>query len=144
MESKDFEERLRVLEDKEAIRDLHREYVYLLIMQRWNEMVEFFTEDATAVIASRPPCRGKEEIRTLLTEVIAKHVPKDEGHLVTQPVVSVSGNKAKGHWLLYVFLKNPSVGWRQARYDCEYEKVDGQWKFSSLVFQAPWPAGSQS
>jgi ketosteroid isomerase-like protein len=141
MELGELEKRLKTLEDKDAIKELHREYVFLLIMQRWNEMVECFTDDATAKIASQPPCKGKKEIRTLLTEVIAKHVPKDEGHLVTQPVISVDGDKAEGHWLLYVFLPKP-VGWRQARYDCEYARVKGQWKISSLVFQAPWPPGA--
>ncbi len=142
VELEELKERLQRLEDKDAIKDLHREYVYLLITQQWDDMVECFAEGATAVIASRPPCTGKKEIRTLLTEVIAKHVPKDEGHLVTQPVISVDGDRAKGHWLLYVFLPEPALGWRQARYDCEYVKVDGKWKFSSLVFRAPWPAGA--
>ncbi len=140
MKLEELEKRLRSLEDKEAIKDLHREYVYLLITQQWDDMIECFAEDATAVIASHPRRTGKKEIRTLLTEEIAKHVPKDEGHMVTQPVISVDGDKARGHWLLYVFLPAPALGWRQARYDCEYVRVDGAWKFSSLVFQAPWPA----
>ena len=144
MEVEELEKRLKILEDKNAIKDLHREYAYLLIMQRWDDMVECFSEDATAVIASRPPCTGKSEIRTLLTAVIAKHVPKNEGHFLTQPVISVAGDKAEGYWLLYVLLPEPALGWRQARYDCEYVKVDGRWKFSSLVFQAPWPAGAKS
>ena len=144
MKLEEMEKRLQRLEDKEAIKDLHREYAYLLISQRWSDMVECFAEDATAVIASREPCRGKKEIRTLLTEVIAKHVPKDEGHFVTQPVISVDGDTAKGHWLLYVFLPEPALGWRQARYDCEYVKINGEWKFSSLVFRAPWPAATAS
>ena len=139
MELEELEKRLRVLEDKEAIREMHREYVYLMIMQRWNDMIDFFAEEATAKIAARPLRKGKEEIRALLTQVIAKHVPKDEGHLMGQPVISVEGDKAKGHWLMYVFMPKPDLGWRQARYDCEYVRVDGQWKFSSLVFQAPWP-----
>jgi hypothetical protein len=36
MEMAELEKRLKTLEDKDAIKELHREYVFLLIMQRWN------------------------------------------------------------------------------------------------------------
>jgi len=137
--SEELEKRVRVLEDIEAIKDMHRDYVYALISQRWDDMVECFAEDATAAIAENPPRKGKAEISKLLKDVIAKQVSWDWGHFVTQPVIAVDGDRAKGHWILYLFFPPPEVRWLQARYDCEYVKLDGKWKFSDLKFKAPWP-----
>ena len=139
MTLEELEKRLKVLEDMEEIKSMHSEYVFWLINHQWEDMVDCFTDNATAVIATNPPCKGKKEIAKLFTEVFAKVIPWDEGHFVAQPVISVKGDKAKGHWILFVFHPEPKLEWLQARYDCEYAKVDGKWKFSSLIFKAPWP-----
>jgi ketosteroid isomerase-like protein len=139
MTLEELEKRIGTLEDIEAIKEMHRKYVYGLICQQWDDMVECFTEDATAAIAEHEPRRGKTEIAKLLKDVIAKQVSWDWGHFVTQPVISVEGDKARGHWILYLFFPEPEVKWLQARYDCEYVKMDGKWKFSDLKFKAPWP-----
>jgi hypothetical protein len=144
MTIEELEKRVQAMEDIEAIKRMHRDYVFCLINHQWTDMVDCFTEDATMNIAENKPCKGKEEISHLLVDVIAERVPWDEGHFVSQPVITVDGDKAKGHWILYVLFFEPSMGWRQARYDCEYRKVNGEWKFSSLVFKAPWPAPPQS
>ena len=139
MSLEELEKRLSILEDIEEIKSMHREYVFWLVNHQWEDMVDCFTEDATAVIATNPPCQGKKEIAKLFTEVFAKVIPWNEGHVIAQPVISIEGDKAKGHWILFVFYPEPGGGWLQARYDCEYAKVDRKWKFSSLIFQAPWP-----
>jgi ketosteroid isomerase-like protein len=145
MTLEELEKRVRVLEDIEAIKSMHREYAFWLINHQWSDMVECFTDNATAVIATNPPCKGKKEIAKLFTGIFAKVIPWDEGHVVAQPVISVEGDKAKGHWILFVFYPEHEGGkWLQARYDCEYAKVDGKWKFSSLIFQAPWPVLPES
>lgn len=144
MTSKELEKRVRALEDIEEIKSMHREYVFWLINHQWADMVDCFTDDATCVIATNPPCKGKKEIARLFTETFAKVIPWDEGHFVAQPVISVEGDKARGHWILFVLYNEPPGTWRQARYDCEYKKVDGVWKFSSLRFQAPWPVPPES
>ena len=69
--------------------------------------------------------------------------------MLIQPVISVDGDKAEGHWIMYrlnyyfkgpsgqvVKLFGPSV---QRRYDCEYIKENGTWRFSRLKFTDPWP-----
>ena len=139
MTLEELEKRVMALEDVEAIKDMHRDYVYALISQQWDDMVEYFAEDATAAIAENAPRKGKTEISKLLKDVIAKQVGWDWGHFVTQPVVAVDGDRAKGHWILYLFFPAPEVRWLQARYDCEYVKLDSKWKFSDLKFKAPWP-----
>ena len=144
MPLEELEKRIRVLEDIEEIKTMHREYVFWLINHQWEDMVECFTDDATAVIATNPPCKGKKEIAKLFTGIFAKVIPWDEGHVIAQPVISVEGDRAKGHWILFVFYPEPEGGWLQTRYDCEYARVDGKWKFSSLIFKAPWPVPPKS
>jgi hypothetical protein len=135
----EIQKRLKTLEDIEAIKNLHREYVFMMINHRWADMAELFAENATAAIAEHEPRTGKKEIARFLTEVISKQVGWELGHFVTQPVISVEGDKAKGHWLLFLLFPEPAVKWMQARYDCEYIREGGKWKFSLVKFQLPWP-----
>jgi ketosteroid isomerase-like protein len=144
---KELEKRVRVIEDIEAIKNLHREYVFLLINHQFKEMVDCFADDAVAAIAEHTPCKGKKAIEDLLVNVIAKQLGWDVGHFVTQPVIHVKGDKAEGHWLMFLHFPEkpdgPPFKWRQTRYDCGYVRVGGKWKFSSVKFTAPWPAPPQ-
>ena len=85
---------------------------------------------------------GKEAVTRFFKEVIHKNVSgSKEGHFTGQPVISVDGDRAKGHWMFYRFVPGPSpTRWVQGRYDCEYVKVNGKWKFRFLKLTRPWPA----
>ena len=139
----ELEQRLRNLEDIEAIKSFHREYVFFLNNRQWDDMADCFTEDAFADIHG--PHRGRDEIRKLFTERISKlNAGKGrDAHFAVEPVIHVDGDRAKGHWLIYILISDPVTGaasrWMQGRYDCEYAKVSGRWRFSSLVYSSPWP-----
>ena len=45
--------RVKVLEDIEAIKKMHINYVYLLCNQQWDDMLECFAEDATMELLGR-------------------------------------------------------------------------------------------
>jgi hypothetical protein len=47
MTLEELEKRVKVLEDIEAIKQLHVNYVYLLCNLQWDDMVECFAEGAT-------------------------------------------------------------------------------------------------
>lgn len=60
-------------------------------------------------------------------------------HQVMSPYIEVDGDKAKGTW--YVFGPCTAITpqgevpfWMQGRYDNEYVRVDGEWKFSRIGF----------
>lgn len=150
MTLEEMEKRLRILEDREAIKALHRDYVFWLNNRQWDEMTGLFTEDAKAHIFRHPLCEGKEQIGRLFTETMSK-VNTGKGrdaHFATMPVVTVEGERARGHWMLYILIADPETGnawrWTQGRYECEYRKVQGQWKFHRLVWVNPWPRTSES
>jgi hypothetical protein len=143
MRMEELEDRIRTLEDLEAIKAFHREDVFFLNNRQWDDMAECFTEDASADIHS--VCSGKEEIRKLFKERISKlNVGKGrDAHFAVEPVIRVTGDKAEGHWLIYILISDPDTGaasrWIQNRYDCKYAKIEGKWKFSSVVLTSPWP-----
>jgi len=134
-----LEKRVKVLEDIEAIKKFHINYVYLLCEQRWDDMVECFAEDATMELLDSGVVKGKKEISGVFHKVLAERIKRNDGHLVGQPIITVNGDKAKGQWLLYLFFAEPEVRWLQGRQDCEYVRVNGEWKFSKVKFTAPWP-----
>ena len=144
MTLEEMEKELRTLRDTEEIKKLHTEYVFWLMNHQWEDIIDCFAENAIADIWNHGVGKGKEGITRLFKDVIAKEVPWDSGHLLAQPVISVDGDKARGHWILYIFFAERPKVWVQGRYDCEYIKLDGKWKFSSLKFTAPWPVPPES
>jgi hypothetical protein len=135
----ELEKRVKVLEDIEAIKQLHINYVYLLCNLQWEDMLDCFAEDATMELLDQGVSKGKKEISGVFHNVLAKMIKRNDGHFVGQPIISVDGDRAKGHWILYLFFAEPEVKWLQGRQDCEYIRVNGEWKFSSVKFTAPWP-----
>jgi len=140
MTLEELEKRVKILEDIEEIKKLHINYVYLLCDLQWDEMLDCFAENATLDLMDQGVRQGKKEIGEVFHNVLAKMIKRTDGHFVGQPVISVDGDKAKGYWILYLFFAEPEVKWVQGRQDCEYVKVNGKWKFSSVIFASPWPA----
>jgi len=140
MALEELEKRVKILEDIEEIKKLHINYVYLLCDLQWDEMLDCFAENATLDLMDQGVRQGKKEIGEVFHNVLAKMIKRTDGHFVGQPVISVDGDKAKGYWILYLFFAEPEVKWVQGRQDCEYVKVNGKWKFSSVIFASPWPA----
>jgi hypothetical protein len=145
-----LEKRVKELEELEEIKKLHRDYIYWMCNHQWEEMVNCFAEDATADIPNVGEHKGKDAIK----EVFQNRISKEEsfqkgGHMLIQPVISVDGNVARGYWTAYHFaydfqspagefvqLFGPEL---QGKYDCEYVKEKGKWKFGKMKFTRPWP-----
>ena len=137
--TEELEKRVKILEDIEAIKEFHINYVYLLCNLQWDDMAACFAEDATMELLDSGVVKGKKEIGGVFHNVLAERVKRNDGHLVGQPIITVNGDRAKGQWILYLFFAEPEVRWLQGRQDCEYVRVNGEWKFSKVKFTAPWP-----
>jgi ketosteroid isomerase-like protein len=145
MENIEQEKRLRRLEDIQAIKDLHREYIYWVNECNWDKVIDCFTDDCAVNIGKWGLRRGKESLPKLFKQDIAGNnqgMGRD-GHFATQPVIYVNGDSATGHWLLYIMISNPENGlamkWAHGRHDVEYTRVDGEWKIRSITWTNPWP-----
>jgi hypothetical protein len=142
MDLTNCEERLQRLEDLEAIRTLHREYLFLISNLEFDRAIECFADNIITDVADYGVYQGKAEVTRFFKDVIYQNVISSRhGHFTGQPVISVDGDRAEGHWMFYRFLSPPATErWVQGRYDCEYIKENGEWKFSVLKMKRPWPA----
>ena len=134
MTLEEMERRLRALEDLEEIKKLHRQYISYLDNLQFDKALDLFAENATAEVRDSGVRKGKKEIAEIYLGVLAKRTTRKDGHLVIQPDITVDGDTAKGHWVVYILFSEPSVQWVQGRNDCEYVKDEGKWKFSKLKF----------
>ncbi len=142
MTLEELEKRVRALEDAEEIKTLHREYLFYISNLDIDKALECFAENIVTDIAQYGLRQGKTEVGKFFREVIRENVLQSkDGHFTGQPVIKAEGNKASGHWMFYRFVPEPSPRrWVQGRYDCEYVKENGRWKFSLVKLTRPWPA----
>jgi len=143
--------RIRVLEDLEEIKILHREYVNYVNLKDAEAMTDCFSEDAIVDIRIFGPRMGKQEFAKLFRDtirpiqVVPGSITPKGGHFVFHPVITVTENKAKGHWMMDRFFDDvstpdePILMLAKGRYDCEYVKENGKWKISYLKWTHPWP-----
>lgn len=62
MTLEELEKRVKVLEDIEAIKQLHINYVYLLCNLQWEDMLECFAEDATLELLDQGSVRARKRL----------------------------------------------------------------------------------
>ena len=140
-----LEKRISTLEDIDAIQKFHLNYIYLYNNHQHEEMVSCFAEDAVLDTGIFKLARGKEEIARVFRDDIPTVNTYKVAHVVVQPLITVDGDRAKGLWTMYLCFfdvdtpKGPSVRLIQALHDCQYVRVNGEWKYSYVKFSSPWP-----
>ena len=145
MTLEELQKRACVLQDIEEIKKMHREYVLGVNNRRFGEIVDYFAENATVEIRKYGVWKGKKEIEKLFKEEIAGRQHSKGRYMLIQPVITVEGKTAKGHWIMDLlshesFLTGESITtYETGRYDCEYIKEGGRWRFSYLKLTSPWP-----
>ncbi len=145
MKLEDLKKKVQALEDLEEIKTLHREYMFWVNNRQWDDVVNCFTEDASALLPKHGLFKGKPEITHLYKDLVEKSNAGQgrDAHCVLQPVITVNGNSATGYWLMYIIISDPATGKLamlvRGRHDVEYARVDGKWKIKSLIYTRPWP-----
>jgi hypothetical protein len=148
MEKADYEKQLKRLVDIQEIKDLHREYVYWVNNCEWDKVIDCFTENCKVNIGRWGLRTGKNSMQKLFKEDIGHNNQGKgrDGHFAIMPVISVDGDKAKGHWLMYIMISDPETGralkFANGRHDVEYARVNGKWKIHEIIWTNPWPANS--
>ena len=147
MSLQDLEKRIQALEDLEAIKRLKARYcAYCDDGYDANGIASLFTEDATWDGGMRGRAEGRDEIRQFFlraTQRLSFAI-----HMVMNPLIQVDGDRATGTWYLFqpcTFADGEQAVWGSARYDEQYIRVDGDWKFSHLkltsFFWTPFDQG---
>ena len=142
---KKLEKRIKTLEEIDAIQKFHLQYIAFYNKHQYEDMITCFAEDAKIDTGVFKPRQGKKEITDLCMNDLPTVNNWTTAHIVVQPIITVDGNKAKGIWTMALCFfdvptpKGPAVRIFQALHDCEYVKVNGEWKFSSVKFICPWP-----
>ena len=143
-----LQERVRILEDREAIRDLKVRYAHALDSYDIEAFLELFTEDTVWQSGDRR-FEGKDTLRKLVTDsfdIMPFYV-----HMYVSPIITIlSKTEAEGTWYMFepetlVVNGKEKAVWVCARYDETYKKIDGTWKFKTvkvnMYFQTPFDKG---
>jgi ketosteroid isomerase-like protein len=136
MSLEELEKRIQAIEDMEAIKKLHQNYINLMDNMEYTKVLDLFTDDCTSEVRNSGIKRGKKEIEDIYLIMLAKRRAgqRNEGHFAVEPDITVDGNVARGAWLIYMLFSKPTVQWVQGKNECEYMKVNGQWKIHKLKF----------
>ena len=138
MTLEELEARIRVLEDIEEVNKVMASYCHFVNVSQWDDVMALFADNAKADWGMLGTYEGKEGIATYFENMVAGIMPYT-AHQMLNPIVTVEGNKAKGTFYLWAptTVKMADVEtaiWIQGRYDNEFVKEGGKWKFSLLRF----------
>jgi ketosteroid isomerase-like protein len=136
MSLEELEKRVKAIEDLEEIKKLHQNYIDLMDNLQYEKVLDLFTEDGTAEVRNSGVKKGRKELAEIYLEGLAKKrgTSRYEGHMAIEPDITVSGNTAKGTWLIYMLFSKPTIQWVQGKNECEYRKENGKWKISKVKF----------
>ena len=143
----DLEQRQQRLEDLEAIRRLkHYNYCHCI---DWavggqasaiEETISRFTDDIVADFSGFPLAEGREQVEEFYTQAVPALLSYSQ-HSVSNDVIDITGDSATGLWYVtcpVMFTEASPLG-RAApglivgRYEEDYVKQDGLWKWRRIV-----------
>ena len=134
MNLEELARRIQVLEDIEAIKKLKARYTgFCDNGYDADGISSLFTEDAVWDGGVFGRAEGRAAIRKFFQGASA--LMPFALHYVMNPVIEVEDDNAKGTWYLFqtcTFAENQQAVWGAARYQEEYVKLNGEWKFKNL------------
>ncbi|MGH3639599.1 MAG: nuclear transport factor 2 family protein [Mycobacterium sp.] len=142
-----LDERIRRLEDIEALKQLKSRYAgYCDDDYDADRLGPLFTQDAIWDGGVLGRYQGRGAIRAFFAGA-SKSMPFAIHH-VTNPVVEVDGDRATGQWHLWqpcVHAAGAQALWIAGRYHDEYRREGGEWRFAKVTIRlnmiSPYEAG---
>ncbi len=129
-----LEKRITRLEDIEAIKQLKARYCHICDDDHNPETVKtVFAEDGIWESADFGTARGHAEISELFANF--RKMFNFSQHNIMNPVIEVDGDHATGIWYImgpWTYRENDDEKWLALRYDDDYVKIDGEWKYQHL------------
>jgi hypothetical protein len=140
--SRSLEERIQALEDMESIKKLKASYCYWADAgiagdpSGMDQLIDHFTDDEPwADFGPFGLHKGKEAVGIFYREVVASTLSYS-AHMVANGIIEVTGDQARGRWYVDVpcTLRGAERAlWLQAKYEEEYVKEGGSWKWKSIT-----------
>lgn len=134
MDIAELEKRITRLEDIEAIKQLKAVYCHICDdTHNPDRIASVFAEDGIWEAEGFGKAEGHKAIRELF--VGFREQFSFSQHNIMNPVINVNGERATGIWYLvgpWDATENNRKIWMTARYDDDYIKVDGEWKYQHL------------
>ncbi len=132
-----LEARIQILEDIEAIKKLQADFCYVNDSFDWQKTVDLFTDDAVAEYGPFGNYQGKAEITKFCRDELPQGLSFLQ-HMLHNPVIEVKGSTATGSWYFETpatQAPQPKAIWIAGKYNGEYVKINGEWKFKRLAVQ---------
>ena len=134
MDTSALERRITRLEDIEAIRQLKARYCEICDdMHNPDRIASVFAADGIWESPDFGQAQGHDAIRELFLGF--QRMFSFSQHNIMNPIIDVDGERATGIWYLmgpWTQTEDDKAIWMTARYDDDYVKVDGEWKYQHL------------
>ena len=136
----DLEARIRRIEDIHEITNLQALYSFHIDNSKIDDLVELFADKFTWQVGFDEMLKieSKPKLARFLTKS-SQQTPMMR-HQPMTPYIEVDSDKATGIWYLTGMMtsitsRGEEARWVQGRYDNEYVRINGVWKFSRLYFK---------
>ncbi|MFP6654669.1 MAG: nuclear transport factor 2 family protein [Myxococcota bacterium] len=147
MNNSDLLARIQRLEDIESLKQLKARYAaYCDDNYNEDELAPLFTEEAIWDGGAMGRFEGRAAIREFFAA--SDQVVPFAIHHVTNPILEVDGDHAKGRWYLWqpcTFAEGNQALWMAGTYDDRYRRENGQWLFEQVTITlrmlSPYEAG---
>ena len=143
-ESAEVQDRVRRLEEIDAIKRLKYKYVRCVDSKLWDDLAQCFIQEATTSYGGKYSPAGLAAI----LDFLRKYNPPEviTMHHVHHPEIELTGAEtARATWALQDYVISLKGDWSHfgtALYQDEYVKVDGQWKIKHTgykrIFSERW------
>lgn len=134
MDMAELEKRITRLEDIEAIKQLKIRYSHICDdMHNPDRIASVFVADGIWESPDFGQAKGHAEIRELFRKF--QQMFSFSQHNMMNPLIDVNGARATGVWYIggpWDYAETGEKKWFWLRYDDDYVKVDGEWKYQHL------------
>ncbi|MEY9211754.1 nuclear transport factor 2 family protein [Thermobifida halotolerans] len=128
--------------DREAIAELKHAYCWHYDTGDLDALMRLFTADAVCDLDAFGSWRSAEEIRQgYARQMAATGIPGTRLHSVSNPVIRVNGDRAKGWWYLVDYNIEPGCTAPVrilATYDDDYLRTEEGWRIERTRLSIRW------
>jgi uncharacterized protein (TIGR02246 family) len=124
-----IDDRLRRLEDRDAIHQIFIDYGRHLDQGNWDGYAMLFAEDGEVLLGPMGRAKGRDAIRELMATTLTPGLGRSF-HLISSPTVTLDGDSAKAEVMWTVLERRPDGGpvlTMLGKHLDTLSRVDGRW-----------------